>query len=411
MVFVTAGMGGGTGTGAAPVIAQIARDMGALTVGVVTKPFDFEGGQRKKRAAQGIAQLAKAVDALIIIPNDRLIGVAGVKTTLRDAFVQVDNVCLGAVRGISDLVLVPGLINVDFADVRTVMTGMGRALMGTGRSTGENRAIEAARLAINSPLLEDVSIQGATGILVNITGGPDLTLNEIREACALIHEAADPDANIIFGSVIDANAGDSVRITVIATGFTTQAAAETSHGHHAMSMGGRSSGGARRMAAPETQMPLPMRTPMPPQPAPDTQPQAPADFGFPDPLYMSQAHHQMGGTPAPVVTLQPPPSAYGYGAPAVAQAAMPGAAPGEWNGAGDSRPIIRPPVGAGAPQPPQNGQAAAGNGPPRWTPNYTMPALQQEDLGLGDSELDKPAFLRKRIAHEQAAHATNRDRE
>src|SRR3954463_13590281 len=166
MVFVTAGMGGGTGTGAAPVIAQVARDMGALTVGVVTKPFVFEGMQRKKKANSGIAELAKAVDALIVIPNDRLVAIAGHKLTLRESFAMVDNVCLNAVRGISDLVMVPGLINVDFADVRTIMTGMGRALMGTGRASGKDRAAEAAKMAIHSPLLEDVSVQGATGILV-----------------------------------------------------------------------------------------------------------------------------------------------------------------------------------------------------------------------------------------------------
>src|SRR2546421_4266158 len=222
MVFVTAGMGGGTGTGAAPVIAQVARDMGALTVGVVTKPFAFEGLQRKKKANNGIGELAKADDALIVIPNDRLVAIAGHKLTLRESFAMVDNVCLNAVRGISDLVMVPGLINVDFADVRTIMTGMGRALMGSGRGAGDKRAIDAAQTAINSPLLEDVSINGATGILVNITGGPDLTLAEVNEACSLIQEAADPDANIIFGSVIDANFGDEVRITVIATGFQTR---------------------------------------------------------------------------------------------------------------------------------------------------------------------------------------------
>src|SRR5450432_273281 len=220
MVFVTAGRGGGTGTGAAPVIAQVARDLGALTVGVVTKPFAFEGSQRKKKAMQGIAELAKAVDALIVIPNDRLVSIAGMKMTLKEAFAMVDNVCLNAVRGISDLVIAPGLINVDFADVRTIMTGMGRALMGTGMGSGDKRAIEAAQQAISSPLLEDVSINGATGILLNITGGPDLTLAEMNEACCLIAEAADPDANIIFGSVIDAHAGDKVRITVIATGFS-----------------------------------------------------------------------------------------------------------------------------------------------------------------------------------------------
>src|SRR5213083_56735 len=223
LVFVTCGMGGGTGTGAAPVIAQVARDLGALTVGVVTKPFAFEGSQRKKKALAGINELSKAVDALIIIPNDRLVSLAGNKTTLKEAFAMVDNVCLNAVRGISDLVIAPGLINVDFADVRTIMTGMGRALMGTGRGTGDKRAVEAAQQAISSPLLEDVAINGATGILLNITGGPDLTLAEMNEACSLIAEAADPEANIIFGSVIDAHAGDQVRITVIATGFNAHA--------------------------------------------------------------------------------------------------------------------------------------------------------------------------------------------
>src|ERR1700759_4609081 len=248
MVFVTAGMGGGTGTGAAPVIAQVARDLGALTVGVVTKPFAFEGSQRKKKALAGIAELGKAVDALIVIPNDRLVSIAGMKTTLKDAFAMVDNVCLTAVRGIRDLVTAPGLINVDFADVRTIMTGMGRALMGTGRGSGDKRAIEAAQQAISPPLLEDVSINGATGILINITGGSDLTLAEMNEACSLIEEAADPEANIIFGSVIDAHAGDEVRITVIATGFNSHAQ------EHPMPGVGR--GGARGR---EGQMALPMQ--------------------------------------------------------------------------------------------------------------------------------------------------------
>src|SRR5882757_7272427 len=258
MVFVTAGMGGGTGTGAAPIIAQVARDMGALTVGVVTKPFAFEGSQRKKKASGGISELAKSVDALIVIPNDRLISLAGLKMTLKDAFAMVDNVCLNAVRGISDLVTVPGLINVDFADVRTIMTGMGRALMGTGRGHGDKRAIEAAQQAISSPLLEDVSIDGATGILINITGGPDLTLHEVNEASSLIQQAADPDANIIFGSVIDPHAGDEVRITVIATGFQSRL-----NDQPAPTPGARvsssSNGNLRRPVAVD-QMPLPMHS-------------------------------------------------------------------------------------------------------------------------------------------------------
>ena len=219
MVFVTAGMGGGTGTGAAPVIAEVARELGALTVGVVTKPFGFEGKKRRRHAEEGILNLARAVDTLITIPNERLLSVAGQKTTMLDAFRKADDVLLNAVQGISDLITIPGLINVDFADVKTIMSSMGRALMGTGRASGERRAIEAAQQAISSPLLEDVSITGATGILINITGGPDLTLFEVNEASSLIQEAAHEDANIIFGSVIDSNIVDEVRITVIATGF------------------------------------------------------------------------------------------------------------------------------------------------------------------------------------------------
>src|ERR671925_1584364 len=196
MVFVTAGMGGGTGTGGAPIIADLARSVGALTVGVVTKPFVFEGKRRLKQAEHGISELKGAVDTLITIPNQRLLAVADERTTLLDTFKKADEVLLNAVQGISDLITIPGLINVDFADVRTIMSCMGRALMGTGRAVGERRALEAAQQAINSPLLEDVSIEGATGILINITGGPDLTLFEVNEASSLIQEAAHEEANI-----------------------------------------------------------------------------------------------------------------------------------------------------------------------------------------------------------------------
>ena len=227
MVFVTAGMGGGTGTGAAPVIAQIARDCGALTVGVVTKPFGFEGKKRSKQAVEGIERLSASVDTLIVIPNNRLLALVGQSTSMVEAFRKADSVLLNAVQGISDLMTVPGLINVDFADVRTIMSGMGRALMGTGVGSGKRRATEAAEMAISSPLLEDVSIEGATGILINITGGPDLTLHEVNEASSLIQQAAHEDANIIFGSVIDPNLSDEVRITVIATGVDHSAKGKT----------------------------------------------------------------------------------------------------------------------------------------------------------------------------------------
>ena len=449
MVFVTAGMGGGTGTGAAPVIAQVARDMGSLTVGVVTKPFTFEGLQRKKKANSGIEALSKAVDALIVIPNDRLVSLAGMKMTMRESFAMVDNVCLNAVRGISDLVMVPGLINVDFADVRTIMTGMGRALMGSGRGGGDKRAIEAAEMAINSPLLEDVSINGATGILVNITGGPDLTLAEVNEACSLIQEAADPDANIIFGSVIDPNCGDEVRITVIATGFTTRISTEVHpqaqvlgrtsnnnhlpHGHHTVpGHGGRRNSDLHQVQqgissqAPH-QQPIAYSSPssyVPPvaaahlqgssvtpyPPAPLGSPYAPAldvdpaEFGheaYPTPASFGHApltaHMPVAPAPSPA---QPMSAASGYSQPVgYAQAGaygQPGAngyngsGMGEWAQppAGD-RPSIRPPAPS-----PLSGPGAAGaaaNG--RRTGGH--PTLPSDDLGIEESEYDTPAYLRR----------------
>ena len=218
MVFIAAGMGGGTGTGAAPVIAQISKDLGALTVGVVTKPFSFEGRQRAKNADEGIAQLRERVDTLITIPNDRLLEVIDRKTTLEQAFMEVDDVLRQGIQGISELITEPGLINLDFADVKSIMSDSGGALMAIGRGTGDTRAQDAARMAISSPLL-DISMDGARGVLLNITGGTDLALSEISDAADVIAQAADPEASIIFGAVIDPKIENELRITVIATGF------------------------------------------------------------------------------------------------------------------------------------------------------------------------------------------------
>jgi cell division protein FtsZ len=385
MVFITAGMGGGTGTGAAPVIARAAREMGALTVGVVTKPFLFEGLQRKKKAAVGIAELAKAVDALIVIPNDRLIELAGKKLTLQESFHLVDSVCLTAVRGISDLVMVPGLINVDFADVRAIMTGMGRALMGSGVGRGERRALDAAQMAINSPLLEDVSINGATGILVNITGGPDLMLAEVNEACSLVHEAADPDANIIFGSVIDPNLNEEVSITVIATGFQSRAAVEAS----------TSSGTGRpqvRKPA-ENQMTLPIGSPpsetviavasaAPPPPAVvPTAASASAPVSGPleneDTEVEIDVSEVLRYPPLPVMATPAPLS------PPVVSPPPP-----------DSRPVIRPAVPS-----PITTASAASSSARRLTASAPA-ALAIAHLGIEESEFDKPTYLRRAMAGE-----------
>ncbi len=219
MIFVTAGMGGGTGTGACPIVAELAKDQGALTIGIVTKPFDFEGKKRMSRALMGIEELKDKVDTLIVIPNQKLLSLANPDTKLTDAFRMADEVLLQATKGISDLISVPGLINLDFADVKTVMSEMGDALMGIGYGIGENRAKEAATQAISSPLLDNVSINGAKAVLINITGNSNMGLLEVNEAASLVAEAAGTEANIIFGAVIDENLQDEIRVTVIATGF------------------------------------------------------------------------------------------------------------------------------------------------------------------------------------------------
>lgn len=219
MVFITAGMGGGTGTGAAPVVAKAAKESGALTVGVVTRPFSFEGKRRQKQAEEGIQALKEAVDTLIVIPNQKLLSFIGKQTSFTSAFSAVDDVLRQAVSSISDLIVIPGLINLDFADVSAIMSKMGKALMGSGTATGENRAIDAAQKAISSPLLDDSSVDGARGLLINVTGGSDLTLHEVSEAAELIQDSAHDDAHIIFGAVIDNNLDNEMRVTVIATGY------------------------------------------------------------------------------------------------------------------------------------------------------------------------------------------------
>jgi cell division protein FtsZ len=222
MVFVTTGLGGGTGTGGAPIVASLATELGALTVAVVTKPFLFEGRRRLQQAEQGLRELHESVDTVITIPNERLFAAVSQTASVGEAFKAADDVLRQAVQGISDLITVPGFINLDFADVRTIMQGMGMALMGTGFARGEHRAIEATQEAISSPLLEEASIKGAKGVLINITGGPDLTLYEINEAASIVRQEADEDANIIFGHVIDESMADAMKITVIATGFKHQ---------------------------------------------------------------------------------------------------------------------------------------------------------------------------------------------
>ncbi len=270
MVFITAGMGGGTGTGAASVIASLARELGALTVAVVTKPFHFEGGRRMAQAEEGLAQLKQSTDTLLAIPNQRILSIIDKTTPITEAFNEANSVLRQAISGIADVITTPGLVNVDFADVRAVMSHMGRAVLGMGRALGTDRAVTAARSAISSPLLEDGGIVGARGLLLNITGGPDLSLHDVTEAASIIQEEADPDANIIFGAVINHDMSDEVVVTVIATGFESeiaplQAVPSTAHvvqrnngGTHSLA---ESRGGSARrvVAGRNTQGKLPLR--------------------------------------------------------------------------------------------------------------------------------------------------------
>ncbi|UZQ55740.1 cell division protein FtsZ [Trichothermofontia sichuanensis B231] len=269
LVFITAGMGGGTGTGAAPIVAEVAKEMGALTVGVVTRPFTFEGRRRTTQAEEGIAALQGRVDTLIVIPNDRLLSVISEQTPVQEAFRTADDVLRQGVQGISDIITIPGLVNVDFADVRAVMADAGSALMGIGMGSGKSRAREAAMAAISSPLL-DSSVDGAKGVVFNITGGDDLTLHEVNAAAEVIYEVVDPNANIIFGAVIDERLQGEVRITVIATGFSSEAPAAAP---------ATKATAKRQVVAPPVNRPVP---PMPPRPPEPSRGQPPTDPDIPE---------------------------------------------------------------------------------------------------------------------------------
>ncbi len=320
MCFITAGMGGGTGTGAAPIIAQAARELGVLTVGVVTKPFQFEGAKRMKQAEEGIEALQKVVDTLIIIPNQNLFRLANERTTFTEAFAMADDVLYQGVKGVTDLMVRPGLINLDFADVRAVMDEMGKAMMGTGEATGDNRAVEAAEKAIANPLLDEISLNGAKGVLINITGGYDLTLFELDEAANIIREKVDPDANIIVGSTLDTSMEGAIRVSVVATGIdVTQARAEAPIQRRPMASPLQTAPSA---PAPRTMPPLAM-TPAQ-QVAPAPQPASVAAHDESQDLFDALADQDdlLDDIPPPAYRPQPAPA---YQAPAAAPRPAPAA--------------------------------------------------------------------------------------
>ncbi len=333
MVFITAGMGGGTGTGAAPVIARMARERGVLTVGVVTKPFTFEGGRRAKAAEAGIAELQSYVDTLIVIPNQNLFRLANERTGWKEAFKMADNVLYMGVRGVTDLMMAPGLVNLDFADIRTVMAEMGKAMMGTGEAEGENRAVRAAEAAISNPLLEDTSMAGARGLLINITGGDDMTLFEVDQAANRIREEVADDANIIFGSAVDESLAGRVRVSVVATGIDTQVSQQQAEAQRPrlVAVGG----GPIAMAQPMT-VAQPMMHPGL-QPAPAAAPAAPVGLmGAPvapaytysaAPAYAAEAEPAPQPRPAPVQPAPRPAARAGLFAEQPAQPPAPPAPP------------------------------------------------------------------------------------
>jgi cell division protein FtsZ len=390
MVFITAGMGGGTGTGGAPVIARVARESGILTVGVVTKPFHFEGTHRMRIADSGIEELQKFVDTLIIIPNQNLFRVANERTTFADAFKMADDVLHSGVRGVTDLMVMPGLINLDFADIRTVMSEMGKAMMGTGEAEGERRAIDAAEAAISNPLLEDVSMKGAKGILINVTGGSDMTLFEVDEAANRIREEVDPEANIIFGSTFDESLSGRMRISVVATGIDAEALKEA---RPAIALVSSRAAAAAPAAAREAEgYTQPKLTQNAAEPGPETTPQSRAE-GDAEPVpQAAQAAESAAMRGGAFIAPKPVDSGAARGVPLTQPAVPPAPAPAakpkgrvpslieRVTGVGRGRSTAAP-----APEPPRPAQ-------PRLSPldPEDRPALsKEEDL------LDIPAFLRR----------------
>jgi cell division protein FtsZ len=398
MVFLTAGMGGGTGTGAAPVIARVARESGILTVGVVTKPFHFEGVHRMRTAESGIEELQKFVDTLIIIPNQNLFRIANERTTFADAFKMADDVLHSGVRGVTDLMVMPGLINLDFADIRTVMSEMGKAMMGTGEAEGDRRAIDAAEAAISNPLLEDVSMKGARGVLINITGSTDMTLFEVDEAANRIREEVDPDANIIFGSTFDEKLAGRMRISVVATGIDAEAAQmavpSLAVARPVLAEALRDTGFGytqpilTQNAAPKTEPP---RGEPRPESTPDPVPAAAmaaetaalrsGAFVAPRPVEAAPARPVPIAQPAvPPAPDSPPPRARGR-VPSLIERVT---------GVGRARPAAAPPPER-APLP-QPAPAAARPVPPRLTP---LEPEERPGASKEDDLLDIPAFLRR----------------
>ena len=398
MVFITAGMGGGTGTGAAPVIARMARERGILTVGVVTKPFMFEGMRRTKSAEAGIAELQQFVDTLIVIPNQNLFRMANESTSWRDAFKMADNVLYMGVRGVTDLMMAPGLVNLDFADIRTIMAEMGKAMMGTGDAEGDNRAIAAAEAAISNPLLEDTSMKGAQGLLINITGGEDLTLFEVDQAANRIREEVAEDANIIFGSAIDTSLNGKIRVSVVATGIDNPPG-----------RGAAQPAGAAEPASPPQPAPEAAAPPV----APTTAQAAPQSPSAP-PLQHPAAPARPGHAPAPGAAQRPP------GAP---RAPSPNAVPPQAQRSSPRSPLFtenaRPPQAPEPQAPPRSlfgivtGALRRHSNPPQPEaapqPQRTEPSVQQQPVAQpsaqpapgnatppDDGGLDIPAFLRRR---------------
>jgi cell division protein FtsZ len=392
MCFITAGMGGGTGTGAAPIIAQAARELGVLTVGVVTKPFQFEGAKRMKQAEEGIEALQKVVDTLIIIPNQNLFRLANERTTFTEAFAMADDVLYQGVKGVTDLMVRPGLINLDFADVRAVMDEMGKAMMGTGEATGDNRAVEAAEKAIANPLLDEISLNGAKGVLINITGGYDLTLFELDEAANIIREKVDPDANIIVGSTLDTSMEGAIRVSVVATGIdVTQARAEAPIQRRPMA--------APLQSAPTQAAPVaPAARPMPPlamtaaqQIAPAPQPEPPTEEAAQD-LFETNLHDDLQDDlldDIPPPAYRPQPAA---AAPRPASAALN-------NDAGEFvAPRPRTP-GMPSPEAMARLKAAAAK-----MPNAGVPAARQVPQAAAPRPADKPRFGIGSLINRMAGH-------